>query len=409
MGLPRLDNGPARRLFMQRHALLEPPSGGAKSGGAKGAELLQLITRLGFVQLDSINTVARAHDVILYSRRASYRPKHLQDLYHAGGALFEHWTHDAAMIPMAFYPQWHLRFQRDEALLRKRWRNWRRDGFEAQFATVLNHIRDHGVVSSSDLGKDEKKSSGGWWDWHPSKTALEYLWRTGALTVVGRTGFQKRYDLTERVIEEALHAPSQPLDPAPTIEWLCNNALDRLGFATSGELAAFWDTASAAETRAWCQQAKARGEIEEIEVEAADGALRRHFARPGLREAAAELGSAPGRIRLLSPFDPMLRDRKRAERLFGFHYRIEVFTPAPKRQYGYYVFPLIEGQRLVGRIDMKADRPADLLRVTALWPERRVTFSPARVKRLEAELERVARFAGLDRVEFADGWLRDAL
>ncbi|OIQ34691.1 MAG: hypothetical protein BM559_04260 [Roseobacter sp. MedPE-SWchi] len=402
MALPRLENAQARRLFMDRHALLEQPR-----GGSKGAALLQLISRLGFVQLDSINTVARAHDMILYSRRPSYRPKHLTDLYHGGGALFEHWTHDAAMIPLAFYPQWHLRFRRDEELLRKRWRNWRRDGFEQQFETVLSHIRDHGPVSSSDLGKDEKKSSGGWWDWHPSKTALEYLWRTGALTVIGRSGFQKRYDLTERVIEEALHAPADQLDPAATVDWLCNNALDRLGFATPGELAAFWDTASNAEARSWCQEAKARGEIEEIEVAASDGSLRKSYARPGVIEQAAELGPAPGRVRVLSPFDPMLRDRKRAERLFGFYYRIEVFTPAPKRIYGYYVFPLIEGQKMVGRIDMKADRPADCLRVTALWPERGVTFTPARIKRLEAELERTARFAGLGAVTFSDGWLHD--
>jgi uncharacterized protein YcaQ len=404
MALPRLKNAAARRLFMDRHALLEQPR-----GGAQGADLLQLISRLGFVQLDSINTVARAHDVILYSRRASYRPKHLTDLYHGGGALFEHWTHDAAMIPLAFYPQWHLRFQRDEELLRKRWRNWRRDGFEEQFETVLRHIRDHGVVSSSDLGKGEKKSSGGWWDWHPSKTALEYLWRTGALTVVGRAGFQKRYDLTERVIEEGLHVPTDPVEAAPTVAWLCNAALDRLGFATSGELAAFWDTASAAEARDWCQAAQARGEIEEVEVEAADGSPRKHFARPDTVAAAVELGPPPGRMRLLSPFDPMLRDRKRAERLFGFHYRIEVFTPAPKRIYGYYVFPLLEGARLVGRVDIKADRAADCLRVTALWPERGVKFSPARIKRFESELERVARFSGLARVEFGAVWLREAL
>ncbi|MEP2718706.1 crosslink repair DNA glycosylase YcaQ family protein [Pseudophaeobacter sp.] len=402
MALPRLANAEARRLFMDRHALLETPS-----GGSKGEDLLHLLSRLGFVQLDSINTVARAHDMILYSRRPSYRPQHLTDLYHGGGALFEHWTHDAAMIPLAFYPQWHLRFQRDEELLRKRWRNWRRDGFEAQFETVLSHIRDHGPVSSSDLGKDEKKNSGGWWDWHPSKTALEYLWRTGALTVIGRSGFQKRYDLTERVIDEGLLAPVESVDPAATVDWLCKNALDRLGFATPAELAAFWDTASNAEARSWCLEAKARGAIEEIEIAATDGSLRKSYARPGVIEHAAELGPAPGRMRVLSPFDPMLRDRKRAERLFGFFYRIEVFTPAPKRIYGYYVFPLIEGQRLVGRIDMKADRPKECLRVSALWPERGVKFSATRVKRLEAELERVARFSGLSTVAFADGWLRD--
>ncbi|EDZ47374.1 conserved hypothetical protein [Rhodobacterales bacterium Y4I] len=400
MALQRLGNQSARRLFLDRHALLEQPA-----GPAKGADLLELIQRLGFVQLDSINTVARAHDVILYSRRPGYRAQNLKQLYERDRGLFEHWTHDAAMIPMAFYPHWHLRFRRDTELLRKRWRNWRRDGFEAQFASVLTHVRDHGPVSSSDVGKGEKKGSGGWWDWHPSKTALEYLWRSGALTVVGREGFQKRYDLTERVIEEHLR-PAAHCDEAATVNWLCSAALDRLGFATSGELAAFWDTASPAEAKAWCAEQLRQGGLEEICVEQADGSLRKVFSRPGTVGEAEELGPAPGRMRVLSPFDPALRDRKRAERLFGFHYRIEVFTPAPKRRYGYYVFPLLEGERLAGRIDMKADRDADLLRVTAVWPENDMKWTRSRTKRLEAELDRVARFAGVKRVVFADGWLR---
>lgn len=405
MTLQKLDNCTARRLFMDRHALIESPK-----GGAKGGELLELITRLGFVQLDSINTVARAHDMILHSRRPSYRPKHLKQLYEGDRALFEHWTHDAAVIPIQFYPQWHLRFQRDAKLLKKRYRDWHRNGFEDQFNSVLQHIRDHGAVGSSDLGKDEKKGSGGWWDWHPSKTALEYLWRSGALTVVGRNGFQKRYDLTERVIEEHLCPGAMPVDEDEdeTVNWKCNAALDRLGFATSGEIAAFWATVSAGEARAWCAKQQAQGNLEQIEITHADESLRRVFARPGTVDVAQDIGPAPGRIRVLSPFDPALRDRKRAERLFGFHYRIEVFVPAPKRTYGYYVFPLIEGERMVGRIDMKAQRDADLLQVTALWPERGVKWSAARIHKLESELQRVARFAGLSQIVFADGWLREA-
>lgn len=404
MSLPQLDNRTARRLFLDRHALLESPS-----GGAKGDELLALITRLGFVQLDSINTVARAHDMILYSRRPSYRPQNLKNLYEQDRGLFEHWTHDAAVIPMQFYPHWHLRFQRDAALLKNRYRNWQKNNFEAQFDSVLQHIRDHGAVGSSDVGKDEKKGSGGWWDWHPSKTALEYLWRSGALTVVGRSGFQKKYDLTERVIEEHLCPGVSPYDEDETVDWKCNNALDRLGFATSGEIAAFWDTVSAAEARHWCAKQVESGQLEQIEVTHADGSLRRVFTRPGTIEAAQDIGPAPARMRVLSPFDPALRDRKRAERLFGFHYRIEVFVPAPKRIFGYYVFPLMEGERMVGRIDMKAQRDADILQVTAVWPERGVKWSAARIGKLESELQRVARFAGLSQVAFADDWLREAV
>ncbi|GAB5439449.1 winged helix-turn-helix domain-containing protein [Falsiruegeria mediterranea] len=404
MSAPVLDNTSARALFLDRHALAEQPA-----GPAKGQHLLDLIERLGFVQLDSINTVARAHDMILYSRRPTYRPKHLKRLYESDRALFEHWTHDAAVVPMAYYPHWHLRFQRDAELLRSRYKNWHRDGFEQRFDTVLKHIRDHGPVCSSDVGKDEKKGSGGWWDWHPSKTALEYLWRSGALTVIGRDGFQKRYDLTERVIEEHLCPGAIPCDAEHTVDWLCNAALDRLGFATSGELSAFWDTVSSAEAKDWCTAAEQRGEIEVIEVECADGSRRKHFARPGTVQTASNVTAPPKRLRVLSPFDPALRDRKRAERLFGFHYRIEVFVPAPKRIYGYYVFPLLEGDKLVGRVDMKAHRDCGELRVRALWPERGVRWSKSRTQRLEFELDRVRRFTEMDSVVFAPDWLRDPI
>lgn len=397
----RLDNRAARRLFLDRHALAEAPQ-----GPAKGTDLLALIERLGFVQLDSINTLARAHDMILFSRRTSYRSQALDRLQAHDRAVFEHWTHDAAVIPMRFYPHWQLRFRRDADALKTRWADWHRNDFHSKFDDVLTHVRDHGPVSSSDVGTGERKGSGGWWDWHPSKTALEYLWRAGALTVVGRRNFQKQYDLTERVIEDALRDPARHPDEAETIDWKCNAALDRLGFATSGEIAAFWATVTSAEAKAWCAAELAAGRIEEIAVEGIDGSLRRSFARPGADEAAAWAPEPPGRMRVLSPFDPALRDRARAERLFGFHYRIEVFTPAPKRIYGYYVFPLMERDRLVGRIDMKADRGADALAVRALWPEAGVRWSEARQARLMAELARVARFAGLNEITFADDWLR---
>lgn len=399
MAEPCLDNRAARRLFLDHHALAEQ-----LAGPARGDALGELIERLGFVQLDSICTVARAHDMILFARRPSYRPQHLKRLYEKDKALFEHWTHDAAVIPMAFYRHWHLRFARDTETLRKRWRNWRRDGFEERFQSVLTRIREHGPVSSSEVGEDEEKISGGWWDWHPSKTALEYLWRSGALTVVGRDGFQKRYDLTERVIDASLW--ERP-DTAATIDWCCNAALDRLGFATSGELAAFWATVTPAEAKAWCARQLGEGAIEPVDITCSDGKLRRVFARPGVTERAASAPDPSKRIRVLSPFDPALRDRKRAERLFGFHYRIEVFVPEAKRRYGYYVFPLLQGDRLIGRIDMKTERASDRLHVKALWPEASVRWSAARTARLESELARVARFVGVSGVSFEDGWLRE--
>lgn len=398
-----LDNKAARRLYLDRHALSETPK-----GDARGADLLGLIEQLGFVQLDSINTVARAHDLILFSRRPRYRPKALKRLYEKDRALFEHWTHDAAVIPMGYYRWWQLRRERDEQKLKGQWRNWRRDGFEAQFQIVLDQIRDRGPLCSSDVGAGEKRGSGGWWDWHPSKTALEYLWRTGALCVVGREGFRKRYDLTERVIDEALCEPAQsPEHTAETIDWCCAGALDRLGFATPTELAAFWDHISISEAKEWCAGELVAGRLQPIKITCVGGSIRDSFARPGVGTDPALTMQPTPRLRILSPFDPALRDRKRAERLFGFEYRIEIFVPEAKRRYGYYVFPILEGDRLVGRVDMKAFRDKDTLQVRAVWPEPKVRWGKGRISAFETELSRVQRLADVSQVAFEDGWLRD--
>ena len=401
MTLPLIGNRDARRIFLHRHLLSDAPQ-----GPASGKDLLLLIQGLGFVQLDSINTVARAHDLILFSRRQRYRPQALKTLYERDGALFEHWTHDAAVIPMGYYPHWELRRQRDAQMLRQRYKNWHQHDFEGRFQTVLDQIRAQGPVSSSDVGQDEPRSNGGWWDWHPSKTALEYLWRAGALCVVGRDGFQKRYDLTERVIDAALCDPSQAPGEAQTIDWCCNGALDRLGFATPGELAAFWAHISPAEAKAWVQREQAAGRVEQVQIAGADGTIHRSFARPGLASDPAIDMAPTARLRVLSPFDPALRDRKRAERLFGFRYRIEMFVPAPKRVYGYYVFPILQGDSIVARVDMKAHRDRDTLVVRALWPEPGSRWGKGKQAAFEAELARIIRLAGVSQIAFEDGWLR---
>ena len=397
-----LSNADARRIFLDRHALLEPPQ-----GEARGTELLRMIERLGFVQLDSINTLARAHDLILFSRRPRYRPRALKALHEKDRALFEHWTHDAAIIPMAYYPWWHMRRIRDAERLKRQWRSDRRGSFESQFQKVLDEVRERGPLGSSDVGQGETRGSGGWWDWHPSKTALEYLWRSGALCVVGREGFQKKYDLTERVIEQTLCAvPVHDTHEEETIDWCCNGAIDRLGFATPAELAAFWDHITLAEAKDWCAAGLAEGRLQPANITSADGTLRPAFARPETeRDAALDLAPS-SRLRVLSPFDPALRDRKRAERLFGFNYRIEIFVPEARRTYGYYVFPIMEGDRLVGRVDMKAFRDDDTLRVKALWPEAGVRWGKGRQAAFEAELNRLARLADVSRFSFEDGWLR---
>jgi hypothetical protein len=361
--------------------------------------------------------------MILFARNQTYRQKDLKHLLERERSLFENWTHDASIIPTRFYPFWRHRFQRERERLRERWRSSRREGFEAEFDQMLQRIASEGPVMSRDMAAshrtagDEpegepsapqagKQANSGWWNWHPSKTALEYLWRTGELAVCRREAFQKVYDLSERVVPDCHREPE--VDREAFVDWACGDALDRLGFATSGEIAAFFDLASASEARAWCA-ARLGKDLIEIDVECVAGAKpRRAFARPDLLDRLDAFPEPPGRLRVLSPFDPLIRDRNRAERLFGFQYRIEIFVPAGNRRYGYYVFPLMQGDRLIGRIDMICRRKTGELAVTGLWLEPKVRASKGRLAALEAELDRLRRFTGMERVVFEDGWLREA-
>ncbi|MEM6634514.1 MAG: crosslink repair DNA glycosylase YcaQ family protein [Pseudomonadota bacterium] len=397
MTRPLLDNKRARLLFLDRHLLLRPGS-----GPGRGADLDGVLHDLGFVQVDSVNTLARAHDLILWSRRGQYRPRNLENLVSRHRTAFEHWTHDAAVIPIRFYPMWRLKFARDEARMRARWPQWRRDGWQDEIDAVMRHVQDRGPACSLDVGGEEKKSSSGWWDWHPSKTALEFLWRSGQLAICHRQGFRKFYDLCERVIPpEYLNARK---DDSEIVDWAMSEALHRLGFATSGEMAAFFEIVTRDEAKAWCAEACAKGRIVEADIEMADGTLRRSFTTEGALDEAPRLPEPSSRVRLLSPFDPALRDRARAERLFGFHYRIEIFVPAAKRQYGYYVFPVLQGAQVIGRMDAKRD--GDRLMVRAFWPEANVKMGKARHAGLLAELDRVRTLAGVQEVALSNGWLR---
>ncbi|OLP58682.1 hypothetical protein BJF93_17795 [Xaviernesmea oryzae] len=388
-----LSNPTARLVFLSRQGLADPP--GRRLGRL---DLLSLVDRLGFVQVDSIQTVERAHHQILFSRAQTYRREDLVHLLERERGLFEHWTHDAALIPMRFYPVWKHRFRRRAPILLERWRRWRPEGFEEAVEGTYRRIVEEGALLSRDF-EAPGHQGGGWWNWHPSKTALEFLWQTGRIAISRRDNFQKVYDLSERVIPQA-HFEAE-ISETDFIDWCCREALSRLGFATSGEIAAFWDLVSPQEAKAWVEAH--RSELVPVQAECVDGTARAAFALTDLETSLESLAPMPPRLRVLSPFDPVLRDRARAERLFGFFYRIEVFVPEAKRQYGYYVFPLMEGDRLVGRIDMKANRKQGTLEVKRLWWEPALRASAGRMERLEAELQRLVRFSGLERTSWLDG------
>jgi uncharacterized protein YcaQ len=389
----------ARRLVLALQGLADPPRRKLTAQG-----LLELVERLGYVQIDSINWVARAHHMILFARNQTYRPELLRRLAEDEAQLFEHWTHDASFIPTRFYPYWQVKFKRVRDAMVERFGR-RIDGhFDEQVETVLGRIRDGGAVMARDLAGERTRQAQGWWDWHGGKVALEFLWHTGQLAIARRQGFQKVYDLTERVIPN--DPGGEPPDHDGFVDWACRGALERLGVASSGEIARFWDLVSVTEAADWCRREAGRAALPAL-VESVDGkAPRKVFARPDVADLLRDLPRPSGRLRVLSPFDPILRDRQRLGRLFGFDYRIEIYVPAPKRKYGYYVFPLLEGERLVGRIDMKAGADRQALQVNALWMEPGHPLTKPRLGRLEAELDRVRRFVGAETLRFRDGYLK---
>lgn len=378
-----ISNADARRLFLDRHALGQRPR--HRLGHD---EVLSLIRRLGFVQLDSINIVERAHHMILFSRAAGYSREALSTLHDGHNALFEHWTHDASLLPIEFYPHWHHRFRAAKTKLANP--NWaaRFGGDPARaIARVRRRIRKDGAVTTRDF---EDKGEGSWWGWGPSKTALEYLWRTGELVASRRGNFEKVYSPASRTIPADLRA-ARPTR-RQSVDWACREALRRLGFATPSELAGFFDLADLAEARDWAKTALRKKEIIDILVTAFDGSTKPALAFPSLEADISALAPLQNSARFLSPFDPAIRDRKRAQRLFGFDYTIEVFVPGENRRYGYYVLPILEGERFIGRADLKAHRGENRIEVKGFWPEPGVEFDRPRQDAFDAALAELSRF-----------------
>jgi len=268
---------------------------------------------------------------------------------------------------------------------------------------VIDHVRERlareGPLMTRDFEDERPEGTDKtWWGWKPQKAALEYLWRTGELAVAGRSSFHKVYDLAERVYPEA-HAAPRPGDEEH-LDWACRTALERLGIATASEIAGFWHAVSLEEAKSWAERAAATGEIAAVQIETDDDSRpRAAWAVADWESRAAALPPAPPRIRLLAPFDPILRDRRRTLRLFGFDYRFEAFVPGHQRRHGYYVLPILEGERLVGRLDPKLHRDRGLLEVRALWWEPGVRESKGRQTALEAALDRLARQVGAERWE----------
>ncbi|MFY0679595.1 MAG: YcaQ family DNA glycosylase [Thalassovita sp.] len=382
----RIDNVTARKLWLSSQGLASAPTG--------ALDVLGMIKDLGFVQLDTIQVVSRAHHHILWSRNQNYREPMLDQLLGQDRAIFEHFTHDASVLPMAFLPMWQRQFRRKKAQLdQANWYKGLPDAAERE--KIKARIRTEGPLSTHAFDtktKGPKKM----WSRPPHKLALDYMWYAGELATSHRVNFTKFYDLAERVFPPT---PSvSPLDDQGQIDWLCHAAMDRMGFGAPGDVQRFWAATSSAEVRDWVKRAQAA--LCTVEVETAQGQWVSYLAPADIEERLEGLKNPTSRLRILNPFDPVIRDRNRLERLFGFEYRVEMFVPEAKRIWGYYVFPILEGHRFVGRIEVKADRKNSVLNVLKFWPQDGIDWPASRHKKLSAELDRMQKFVGLERLEW---------
>ena len=385
----------ARLLLMDAQGLLADPD-----RKATPAALRQLIERMGFVQLDSIDVIGRAHHLTLWSRFRDYKQAHFTALLEKRHSLFEQWTHDASAIPTKWFAQWKPRFVRARERIRRNvwWQQRIGDEPEKVLELVRERILREGPLRSQDFEHERAHgASSAWWGWKPQKAALEFLWSTGELMVARREKFQKVYDLTERVL------PAESKLPEPSTEehldWACSTALERLVVATPKEIAEFWATIELAQARAWCAEMVRKKRLASVLVESLDGSKpRQSFAAADWEQRLRTLPDPPQRMRLLSPFDPVLRDRARARKLFGFDYRFEAFVPEDKRRYGYYVLPILEGERLVGRLDPKFHRRESLLSVRRIYWEEGIRVTASRRKSLEKAVAQLAEQIGAHKI-----------
>lgn len=370
----------------RRIALAAQGFGAARPASVHQGHLRRVIARLGLHQIDSVNVLTRAHYLPAFSRLGCY-DRTLLDRAAWGRrserGLFEYWAHEASLLPLSMYPllRWRMvRADRGEAGYRGMRLIARERRDEAM--AVLERIRQEGPLAASDF----ESSRTGWWEWSDSKHMLEWLFYAGHVsTATRRRSFERVYDLAERVIPPAVLS-SPPLPEAEAHRLLIEHSGRALGIATAGELRDYF--------RLGPQEAKTA-----IETLVEEGVLRPAIV-PGWPPAFLHRDARrPRRIEaqaLLAPFDPLVWERARVERLFGFRYRIEIYVPAEKREYGYYVLPFVLGDRTVARADLKADRQTSRLLVQAIHLE---PDAPAETNEsLGVELATLAEWLGLSEV-----------
>ena len=354
----------ARALFLAAQGLDRRPRGRATK-----AALLAAIRRMGALQIDTISVVNRSPYLVLWTRVGDYEPRWLDALL-AEGKIFEYWAHEACFLPIEDYPFFRNR------MLDRGWMRWRyshavMEKHAADVERVLGMIRERGPVRSADF---ERPGHGpaGWWGWKPEKRILESLFTAGELMIARREGFQRIYDLRERVL------PAWSDDGIPSVDEahraLALKAVHAMGIAKAKWVADYYRMGKR-ETPALVRALAEEGALLEARVEGWKEPAFVHPDHAALAERSAAGEIKPVRTTLLSPFDPVVWDRVRAMEMFGFEYRLECYTPAPKRVYGYFTLPILRRGALVGRLDAKAHRRDGVFEVKAIYLEPRVRIT----------------------------------
>jgi uncharacterized protein YcaQ len=373
----------ARRIAIAAQGLAEP----RPTGRIDARQLRRVVDRMGLLQIDSVNVLVRSHYLPVFSRLGPY-PREVLDTLSWGrkADLFEYWGHAASLIPLRLQPHLRWRMERNRA----RENGWasrmaaRRPGYLDQ---VRELVRREGPIGAGATGEDRPNVPGSMWNWHDGKIALEYLFVVGEVMTADRPRFERLYDLTERVLPAQLQAvPTPPVEDAQ--RELVRVSARALGVATLADLYDYFRL-RADDTKRRVAELVESGELLPVRVEG--------WKDPAWLWAEARLPRRVGARALLTPFDPLVWERARTERLFDFRYRIEIYTPAPKRVYGYYVLPFLLGDALAGRVDLKADRASRVLQVRAAWSEHPAP-APEVAEELALELTDMARWLGLDSV-----------
>ncbi|HSG78564.1 MAG TPA: crosslink repair DNA glycosylase YcaQ family protein [Acidimicrobiia bacterium] len=372
----RLSIDRARRLAIAAQGLHRP-----RPDRVDVRHIQRVFDDVGLVQIDSVNVIARAHRLTLFARLGAYDSEVFRRFVEDRRGVFECWAHAASFVSIEQWPWFVHRMENTRP-----WRSIQTLGKEqpGYIEAVLDEVRQRGPLTISDL-EDGGGTTGAWWGWKKGKVALEWLFDTGRITSAGRrNGFARVYDLTERVIpSEVLDAPQATSEQAHRA--FVRRAARGLGVATVKDLADYYRV-KVADTKRAIESLVAAGDLEPVAVEGWSEAAYLDPTIPIPRSVEARA--------LLAPFDSLVWYRDRDERLFDFHYRIEIYVPEPDRVFGYYVLPFLLGDRLVGRVDLKADRQVGVLRVRGAyaepWADR-----PAVAVALAAELHEMAGWLGL--------------